>query len=561
LKKAFYMLVALIFLASAFCALYSARGIVAMIPGVNAGDWVEYDLSAGYNTTDPHPTLPPPPPDAKLVDYFRMEVESVVGTTINFKGTTHYTNGTETTFDGSVDLINPSTPMSSGMFFICANLTAGDPIYGTPNAAKINSTFERTYAAGLVTREVNCLVLNSQSTLPNNYTSRKSWQFLWDRLTGMALEIHMVQVENATSGYFTYSSIDLTMKKTNLWSSLPTETRTAGVKPGDWAKYDVYFNYSTNDPNPPIHFNPPFEELEYYKLGVESVVSGNVTYKTTAHYLNGTEFSTVGWVDVSSGAANYGLSTMGPIIGANLTAGDKVYLNQYSATLNSTETGIYVGAQRQVNCLIVNQSLVSQPQVSFMNNAARWDRISGIIVNLNESLTIFRGSPNLVTSVNIRLTMKETNIWAPTPTMTIKVFILPRAENLKSRGKWIMAIIELPRTVRAKDVDFSSIRINATIPIVGKPIIIGKRWLLVKFDRSEVIQYIFENTNLQRRRLTRIELTITGKLLNGQVFQGTDRIHALFPHRSAAGHNPTDHKKSDDVQFLRVKCVEAHAQR
>jgi len=52
----------------------------------------------------------------------------------------------------------------------------------------------------------------------------------------------------------------------------------------------------------------------------------------------------------------------GPIVGANLTAGDKVYLNPYSPTINSTVTAFYAGLEREVNCVVmkVNVSVPSK---------------------------------------------------------------------------------------------------------------------------------------------------------------------------------------------------------
>lgn len=109
-----------------------------------------------------------------------------------------------------------------------------------------------------------------------------------------------------------------------------------------------------------------------------------------------------------------------------------------------------------------------------------------------------------------------------------KVRIYPCALNLRSRGKWIMALIRLPEGYDANDVNVSSILLNGTIPVELKPIKIGcsanvTSYLLVKFGRVEVISYILSNIHKHRRFMT-ITLTVNGKLIDGTWFEGSDRV-------------------------------------
>jgi hypothetical protein len=297
-------------------------------------------------------------------------------------------------------------------------------------------------------------------------------------------------------------------------------SRVPGVKAGDWAKYTVLYNYTTNDTNP-IYFNPSFEDLEYCKMEIPSVVGTNVTYRIVYHYFNGTEMAWSSWVDVSTGATYYGSSGTGPVIAANLTAGDQVYLNSYSPMLNKTETGTYVGSQREVNCLCMVQNYSSSYQREYMNVSYCWDRSSGIFAEIYENVTMVNISEGYFTHLEISLVISETNIWQPTPTIAAHVFITPRMINLRSGGRWIQAIIQLPAHVNARNVDPSTIRMNGTVPIAGKPIVIG-RWLIVKFDRSKVASLIQESIRLGGFRT--VTLTITGSLRNGSIFRGSDRI-------------------------------------
>lgn len=120
--------------------------------------------------------------------------------------------------------------------------------------------------------------------------------------------------------------------------------------------------------------------------------------------------------------------------------------------------------------------------------------------------------------------------WSPTqPLVEATVDIDPNSLSLKSKGKWITAYIELPKSYDVKDIDISMIMLNYTIPAELRPIAIGDNDndgvpdLMVKFDRTEVISYIVRMKGRQTR-FTQVKLTITGGLKNGIHFEGSDTI-------------------------------------
>jgi len=93
--------------------------------------------------------------------------------------------------------------------------------------------------------------------------------------------------------------------------------------------------------------------------------------------------------------------------------------------------------------------------------------------------------------------------WTPTPpVITATVDIHPQTLNLRSRGKWITAFIELPEDYNVADINVSSIMLNDTIPAELRPLAIGDYDedgipdLMVKFDRAEVISCIIANVNM-----------------------------------------------------------------
>jgi hypothetical protein len=152
---------------------------------------------------------------------------------------------------------------------------------------------------------------------------------------------------------------------------------------------------------------------------------------------------------------------------------------------------------------------------------------------MNETLILKDLNKGYATSLMIRLAITETNIWKPVPTVFANIIILPRVLNVKSNGRWILVLIQLPRNCSAKDVEQSSIAINNTIYATGKPVILAKRWLLVKFDRSEVISYVLGNVH--SRRFVSATLTVTGKFKDGSLFGGSDRIKIVLGKRALCG--------------------------
>ncbi len=103
------------------------------------------------------------------------------------------------------------------------------------------------------------------------------------------------------------------------------------------------------------------------------------------------------------------------------------------------------------------------------------------------------------------------------PTVMATVNIHPYALNLRSKGKWITAHIELLEGYNVGDIDASTIRLNDEA-VAGRSKVSGKK-LLVKFDRSKVIALLTQAGE--------VELTVTGTLIDGILFEGSDTIKVI----------------------------------
>jgi peptidoglycan hydrolase-like protein with peptidoglycan-binding domain len=97
----------------------------------------------------------------------------------------------------------------------------------------------------------------------------------------------------------------------------------------------------------------------------------------------------------------------------------------------------------------------------------------------------------------------------------------PDTLNLKAKGEYVTAYIELPMGYDATQIDISSIRLNGTVPALAKPTQVGDYDrdripdLMVKFSRAAVKSLLTPGNQ--------VEITITGQVA-GIGFEGSDTI-------------------------------------
>lgn len=113
--------------------------------------------------------------------------------------------------------------------------------------------------------------------------------------------------------------------------------------------------------------------------------------------------------------------------------------------------------------------------------------------------------------------------WLATPVVPTTVNIDPDTFNLKSKGQWITAYIELPEEYNVIDFDISAVKLNYRVEAKLHPTEIGDYDtdtipdLMVKFDRAEVIALL---------SVGEATLTITGDVA-GTPFEGSDTISVI----------------------------------
>ena len=104
------------------------------------------------------------------------------------------------------------------------------------------------------------------------------------------------------------------------------------------------------------------------------------------------------------------------------------------------------------------------------------------------------------------------------PPIPSDVDIEPDTLNLTSKGKWITCYIWLPEEYNVADIDPNSIFLDDEIQPEKFWLTEDNQVAIVKFNREQV-QAILD--------IGEVELTITGQLTDGTVFEGTDTIKVI----------------------------------
>lgn len=112
-------------------------------------------------------------------------------------------------------------------------------------------------------------------------------------------------------------------------------------------------------------------------------------------------------------------------------------------------------------------------------------------------------------------------------TLTATIDIKPETLNVNMKGRWITAHIKLPEDYNISDIDMSTILLEG---------LFGAEWsniegekLMVKFDASSIIDYLWGKLYHMGLNRAEITLTVEGQLKSGIPFTGSDTITAINP--------------------------------
>ncbi len=182
------------------------------------------------------------------------------------------------------------------------------------------------------------------------------------------------------------------------------QTRSVGVSFGNTWRYGTSGDWSSTDPTAtPPSYVVQYNETEWMKVEIKGISDLNVTAEVTAHFKNGTEDSTAGWIDIDTGN-NINMTWM--VISPNLGINASIYTVSYNNWfINETAQRTYPNGNRDTN----HFNTTSSSEFQYLSSNLYWDRETGILVELSTQ-NIFQ-TLNYTTSWSLGLQIISSNVW------------------------------------------------------------------------------------------------------------------------------------------------------
>ncbi len=137
------------------------------------------------------------------------------------------------------------------------------------------------------------------------------------------------------------------------------------------------------------------------------------------------------------------------------------------------------------------------------------------------------------------------------PAIPAEVRIVPRTINLTSKGKWITSLFWLPEDYDVADIDPNSVLLEGEVEPEWFSVDEQQQVAIVRFSRSEVQGILAPGE---------VELTVSGELADGTVFEGTDVIRVIDKGKKKnQPPNVTITKPQDGAEFTRDQTIEIEA--
>jgi len=337
----------------------------------------------------------------------------------------------------------------------------------------------------------------------------------WSDYTGDDLSSGPNQDETGNDGIWDHSYVIDSNNEDRYPLVNPWVPRTVGVQVGDWVKY-VPLEITGYRPGFPVDRNV----VEWGKTTVQAVSGTTMEVELLFHLKNGTDLTVTGPVDVVTSGYPGPTFMSGLFISKGLPAGAPLYATYpFGATptslkINETIFKEYLGVSRETNHVNATKWGI--------HIDAYWDRATGVLCEYKEDFP---------TRWSWRFRIVDTNLWRA-PVATSSIDIAPDTLNLRNKGRWITAYIELPEDYSVSDIDVSSIKMNNTVLVdssapteIGDHDDDGVSDLMVKFNRAELTRYIYD---VQKIKYGNVTLTLTGELTDGTLLEGGDVVTVML---------------------------------
>lgn len=197
-------------------------------------------------------------------------------------------------------------------------------------------------------------------------------------------------------------------------------TYEAGVKVGDWAKYNFFVSWNSNPPYPEPLSIEEARKINYSIFEVKDVSGTTITIVETIYFINSSQTSKIYVGDIKTKEGNLTFQ----VIAKNLNEGDKIWDIENAPIINATRPELYAGSTRTVNLLDfrIGTGIGNWTWVQFF-----WDRDTGLQCEMGmvnymtfEENDIFYEVQSLTKWV-----ITETNLWNPETPISIPWWVSP----------------------------------------------------------------------------------------------------------------------------------------
>jgi len=187
------------------------------------------------------------------------------------------------------------------------------------------------------------------------------------------------------------------------------QTGTVGVSAGDWFKYEINANWSSDNQSATIpDIIEQMNVMEWTNISITDISGPTVSYGGTMRFKNGTEITVPQVYDIDEGSLSIiGFFFISPNLGANDLASSNVVFGDM--VINETVIRSYPDGSRETNHVSISHENTTNGKTEIVSMDFYWDRSSGVMVETVLSGATYEGG--YTTTMSMEMLLDESNVW------------------------------------------------------------------------------------------------------------------------------------------------------